>query len=85
MEILEALFASAEACGCFLELVALIVDGTAAYSGVQTTQKRRTYKAKKARGEPVPEKPPTYRPFLILGFLALLLTALVIYLRFLRP
>ena len=69
MEIFELL----QGCMCFLEVMTLFFDGTAAYSGIKTYQKR------KKAAEHHALKKPSWIPFVVLLVFAIGFTALTVY------
>lgn len=84
MEILELLFASGEACGCFIQVLAAIVDVSA---GVQTYRVGKKLsernQARQAGAEDLPPRP-TVWPLVLLVFTAVFLTGLALFALF-RP
>ena len=84
MEILELLFASGEACGCFVQVLAALIDIGAGMQGYQVGKKIKARRQAQAHGDPVPNKPLLW-PFLLLAFFAVCLTGLAVASLVMRP
>ena len=84
MEILELLFASADACGCFVQVLAALVDLSAGVTGYRVGKKVKERRQAAARGDELPKKPSIW-PLVVLVFAAVFVTgfALIQWLR--RP
>ncbi len=54
MEILELVFALFQACGCFLEIMALGTNVSAGVAGVKAHRAGKVRREARERGEPVP-------------------------------
>ena len=84
MEILELLFASADACGCFVQILAAVMDISAGVHGYQVGKKIKERRQAQAHGEPVPNKP-TLWPLIVLVFGAVFVTGLAVMSLMIRP
>jgi len=65
MEIIEALFAFIDVCGCLLEMAALFSSGTATYTGVQTYRARKN--RKQHPEQPVSQPLPWFVLFVVIA------------------
>ncbi|GEM_PF-7086948 len=83
MEILELLFASADACGCFVQVLAAVLDVSAGVRGYQVGKQLKQRRAACAHGEEPSPKPLVW-PFVVLVFAAVFCTGLALFALF-RP
>jgi hypothetical protein len=81
MEILEVLLASADACGCFVQILAAIFDVSAGVHGYQVGKKVKERKAAAARGDELPRKPAIW-PLLLLVLAGVFFTGLALMVLF---
>lgn len=84
MEIFELLFASADACGCFVQILAAVLDLSAGVGGYRVRQNVKKRRQAVMRGEEVPPRPPLW-PFVVLVFGAVFATGLALVQWLARP
>lgn len=87
MEILELLFGLVQfldVCACFLEVVTVGANGTAAYNGVRTYQKRKKLGEQAAHDHGPPLRKPSWWPFVILLIVSIGFTTLL-FVKYARP
>jgi hypothetical protein len=78
MEIIELLLASAEGCGCFLEVAAFLMDIFTGVRGYQVGRKVKERREAIAHGEEPPKKPALW-PLVLLVLGSVALTGLVLF------
>ena len=83
MEFLELLLASADACGCFMQVLAAVLDVSAGVRGYQVGKRFKQRRDALKHGDDAPPKPLIW-PLVILVFVAVLCTGLALFALF-RP